>query len=67
MSYLLIHAETRADLLQDLDLIRTRLAEAQWWLNDHAGTRERLIALEHLRASQERLLHISELLSHLPA
>ena len=52
MSYLLLHAETRADLLQDLDLIRTRLAEAQWWLNDHAGTRERLIALEHLRASQ---------------
>lgn len=67
MSYLLIHAETRSALLQDLDLIRTRLAEAEWWLNDHAGTRERLIALEHLRASQERLLGLSELLSHLPA
>ena len=67
MSYLLIHAETRSALLQDLDLIRTRLAEAQWWLNDHAGTRERLIALEHLRARQERLLGLSELLSHLPA
>lgn len=67
MSYLLIHAETRATLLEELDQVRTRLEEASWWLAGPVSTRERLIGLHHLQKSQERLLIISELLSRLSA
>lgn len=67
MTYVLMHAETRSALLEDLDLVRTRLNEARWWLNEPVSHRERLIAINHLEQAQERLLAIAELLSHLPA
>lgn len=62
-----MHAETRATLLEELDVVRTRIEEASWWLAGPTSTRERLICLHHLQKSQERLLIISELLSRLSA
>lgn len=67
MSYLLMHAETRAILLEELDRVRTRVDEASCWLAGHTSTRERLICLHHLEKAHERLLIISEVLSRLSA